>query len=204
MLPVNEQPFESALMQTVRACNPFRIRFDANRYSVPAEYASQRLQLHAYPDRLCVYADGQLIARHRRGYDRHQDIEDPEHPKALLAQRHHAREQKLLARFLTLSPQAELYYHKLAERRRKARHPVHQLVALREIYGQEAVARAREDALHVAAFSSEYIANLLQSRARHCPDTSTPWHVPRAGDALEIELAEPDLSLYDPTAEDPS
>ena len=201
---LNELPFEAALIKPVRACNQFRIRFDANRYSVPAEYASQRLQLHAYPDRLCVYANGQLIARHRRCYDRHQNIEDPDHPKALLAQRRNAREQKLLARFLTLSAQAEAYYHKLAERRLNARHHVHKIVALADIYGQEAVARALADALHFEAFSSEYIANLLQSRARPPTDAPAPLHVPRAGDALEIELAEPDLSLYDPTEEDPS
>lgn len=201
LLPLNEQPFETALIKPLRASNQFRISFDANHYSVPAEYASQRLQLHAYPDRLCVYANGQLIARHRRSYDRHQDIEDPDHPKALLTQRRNAREQKLLARFLTLSPQAETYYQHLAERRLNARHHVHKILALSDRYGQEAIARALTDALHFEAFSSEYIANLLQSRARHQPDSPAPLHVPRAGDALDIEVAEPDLSLYDPTEE---
>ena len=199
--PLSEQPFDAALIKPVRATNQFRIHFDANRYSVPAEYASQRLQLYAYPDRLCVYANGQLIARHRRCYDRHQDIEDPDHPKALLAQRRNAREQKLLARFLALSAQAEAYYHHLAERRLNARQHVHKIVALSELYGPQATARAITDALHFEAFSSDYIAHLLQSRARHW-DAPAPLHVPRAGDALEIELAEPDLSLYDASEED--
>ena len=66
-----------------------------------------------------MYHQDKLIARHARCYERHRDIEDPDHPKALLQQRRNAREQKLLGRFLTLSPQAEAYYQALAERRLK-------------------------------------------------------------------------------------
>lgn len=202
LLPLPEQPFDSAWLKTVRVSNQFRVSFDANRYSVPAEYASQHVLLKAYPERLCIYADNKLIARHPRCYDRHQDIEDPDHPRALLAQRRNAREHKMLARFLALSPQAEAYYHQLAERRFNARHHVHKIVALSEIYGLEAVARAIDDALSFEAFSSEYIANLLESRARLRMPEAIPLHVPRAGDLLDVDVPEPDLALYEPTEEE--
>lgn len=200
--PLPEQPFDAALIQTVRASNQFRITFDTNRYSVPAEYASQRVLLKAYPERLCLYANGQLIARHRRSYARHQDIEDPDHPKALLAQRRNAREQKLLARFLALSPQAETYYLHLSERRLNVQHHLHKIVALSEIYGTEPVARALSDALSFEAFSCEYIANLLAQRQHLAPDQVAPLHVPRAADQLELDINEPDLSIYDTPDED--
>ena len=186
----------------MRASNQFRINFDAHRYSVPTEYANRRVLLKAYPDRLCIYADSKLIARHRRRYDCHRDIENPEHPRALFAQRRNAREHKLLARFLTLSPQAEAYYHQLAERRLNARHHVHKIVALSEIYGTEVVARALDDALQFEAYSCEYIANLLESRARQRPHDIAPLQVPRAGDLLQLDVPEPDLSLYDCPEED--
>src|SRR5690606_9416699 len=107
------------------------------------------------------YDDVKLIARHRRSYDQHGDFEDPDHPKALLEQRRSARAQRQLARFLALAPVAETYYAELAARRFNPRHHVNKIVALSEIYGSEAVARALEDACHFQAFSSEYIANLL-------------------------------------------
>lgn len=182
-------------VHTVRASNRFRVTFETNRYSVPAEYASQRLTLKAHPDRICVYHQETLIARHRRSYDRHGDFEDPDHPRALLAQRRSARAQRQLARFLALSPKAETYYAELAARRFNARHHVNKIVALSEIYGTEAVARALEDACHFQAFSSEYVANLLESRARTRPEPS-PLHLTRHRDLLELELPEPDLSLY--------
>ncbi|MCP4042788.1 MAG: transposase, partial [Gammaproteobacteria bacterium] len=136
-------PYDLGSVHTVRASNRFRVSFDANRYSVPAEYASTVLSLKAYPDRLCIYHQDKLISHHPRSYDRYQDFEDPDHPKELLAQRRGAREQKMLARFFTLSPQAEAYYRGLVKRRLNALHHVQKIVALSEIYDADALARAR-------------------------------------------------------------
>jgi transposase len=187
---------------TARASNRFRVSFEANRYSVPAEYASQQLTLKVYPDRLCIYHRDKLIARHRRSYDRRCDVEDPDHPRALLEERRSARAQRLLARFLTLSPKAETYYAELALRRLNAPHHVQKIVALSEIYGTEATARALEDTCQLQAFSCEYIANLLESRARTLPEPSA-LHLTRRSDLLELELPEPDLSVYAPDDADP-
>ena len=141
--PLNPMPYDVARIASVRASKQFRVRLDTNTYSVPAEYASTRVTLKAYPDRLCIYHQDKLIARHIRSYDRRQDIEDPDHPKALLAQRRNAREQRLLMRFLSLGPKAQAYYEGLQQRRANARHHLRKIVALSEIYGIEAVARAR-------------------------------------------------------------
>ena len=68
-----------------------------------------------------------------------------------------------------------------------------------DIYAPEAVARAMEDAFAYEAFSAEYIANLLEQRARFTPEASA-LHLTRREDLLEISLAPPDLSLYHTTA----
>jgi hypothetical protein len=188
-------PFDCATVHAVRASSRFRVTYDTNRYSVPAEYASTALTLKVFADRLCIYHHDKLIARHARCYEHHQDLEDPDHPKALLAQRHNAREQKLLGRFLALSPRAEAYYQALAQRRLNPRHHVQKIVALSEIYGTEAVARAMEDAFAFQAFSCEYIANVLESRARLRPEPGA-LHLTRRQDLLELDLPEPDLSAY--------
>ena len=109
-----DKRFDIATVSPQRASTQFRITLDTNRYSVPAEYAGRRLTVKTDPERICVYAADKLIARHIRSYDRHQDFEDPDHPKALLAQRKKARDQKIFMRFLSLSPRADLYYRKLA------------------------------------------------------------------------------------------
>jgi transposase len=194
--PLNPMPYDIGRIETARAGKQFRVTLDTNHYSVPARYVGVRVTLKAYPDRVCIYHQDQLIARHVRCYDRHQDIEDPDHPKALIAQRVQAREQRLWLRFLSLSPQAQTYYDGLEQRRANARHHLRKIVALADIYGTEAVARAIRDALVFHAFSCEYIANLLEMRARERPAAS-PLHLTRRQDLLEIDIDPPDLSSYE-------
>ena len=78
--PLPELLYDIGAVHTVRASNRFRVTFDTNRYSVPAEYASQRLTLKSYPERLCIYHHDRLLARHPRSYERHRDFEHPDPP----------------------------------------------------------------------------------------------------------------------------
>jgi transposase len=194
--PLPPNPFDAATVSQVRASSQFRITIDTNRYSVPAEYAGTRLTLKAYPDRLCVYCKDKLIARHVRSYDRYQDFEDPDHPKELLNQRKKARDQKILMRFLALSPKAEQYYRKLEQRRMNPHHHVRKIVALSEIYDPDAVTTAMEDAFTFEAFSSEYITNLLEQRSRSLPEPGA-LHLTRREDLLQIKVDQPDLTIYE-------
>jgi transposase len=203
--PLPLHPFDIATVSQVRASRQFRITLDTNRYSVPAHLAGQALTLKTYPDRLCLYHQNQLVARHARSYDRHGDFEDPDHPKPLLEQRKKARDHQLFMRFLALSTQAELYYQQLEQRRLNPHHHVRKIVALSDIYGQEAVARALADALEYQAFAADYIANLVEQRARFTPEAS-PLHLTRRADLLDLHLQPPDLSLYQettPTSDNP-
>jgi transposase len=201
--PVPLHPFDIATVSQVRASRQFRITFETNRYSVPAHYAGHALTLKTYPDRLCLYLGEQLIARHGSSYDRHQDIEDPDHPKPLLEQRKKARDHKVFMRFLALSPHAEAYYLKLEERRLHPHHHVRKMVALSDVYTPEAVTRAMEDAFVYEAFSADYIANLVEQRARFTPEASA-LHLTRRSDLLDVSLAPPDLSIYHATPQPPS
>lgn len=193
--PLPSRSYDLGVILPARASSQFRVRVDTNSYSVPAEYAGAALTLKLYPDCLCIYHQDKLIARHVRCYDRHRDIEDPDHPRALLAQRRRASDQKLLLRLLNLTPKAEAFYQGLSERRLNVLHHVRKIVALSEIYGNEKTARAITDALEFGAFSCEYIANLLEQRERLLPEPAA-LHLTRRADLLELELPEPNLGLY--------
>ena len=163
---------------------------------MPARYAGQLLTLKSYADRVCIYERDQLVARHLRSMDRHQDIEDPEHAQLLVAQRKSAREQRLLVQFLALSPRAQAYFEGLELKRIDARSHMRKIVALSEIHGKEAVCRALDDGLELQAFSSEYIANILAARRRISPEPAA-LQLTRRMDLLDLEMPEPDLSIYD-------
>ena len=194
--PLNPMRYDIARIEDQRASKQFRVTLDTNRYSVPAEYASQRVTLKATPDWVCVYHQDKLIARHVRSYDRRKDLEDPDHPKALLAQRRNAREQRLLMRFLSLSRHAQVYYEGIEQRRLNPRHHLRKIVALSEIYGVDTVDRAIQDGIAFEAYSCEYIANILEMRARALPEPGA-LHLTRRQDLLDIEIAAPDLSPYE-------
>ena len=193
---LNPAGFDLARVCAVRATKQFRVLLDTNHYSVPARCAGQRLTLKAYADRVCIYERDQLVARHARSMDRHQDIEDPEHARALLAQRKSAREQRLLVQFLALSPRAQAYREGLEAKRVNARVHLRKILALAELHGTEAVARALDDGLQLQAFSAEYIANILAARRRIGVEPAA-LQLTRRADLLELELPEPDLSIYD-------
>ena len=194
--PLHPLAYESAIVETARVNSQFRIKVDGNAYSVPCQYASSKLTLKRLADRLLVYDGVNLVAEHVRSYDRNQDYELPDHVQPLLLERKKARDQKLFLRFLGLSSKAEEYYRQLQQRRLNPKHHVQKIVALSELYGIDAVARAMEDAFTYQAFSCEYLANILQQRQRPAEEPGA-LHLTRQQDLLELELPAPDLSLYD-------
>jgi len=194
--PLPPHPYDCALIHPALVNTQFRVRIDGNRYSVPPAYAGRKLLLKLYPDRLCLYDGQRLVAEHLRSYERGVDIEHPEHAKPVLERKRRADQQHLFKRFLALSPRAEAYYRQLAERKLSWRLHLRKIMALADIYGPEKVARALDDALAYEAFSSEYIANILEQRERRLPEPG-PLTLIRKQDQLEIDLPDPDLSIYE-------
>ncbi len=193
---LNPAGFDLARVSTVRVTKQFRVPLDSNHYTVPARYAGHRLTLKTYADRVCMYDQQQLIVRHARSMDRHKDIADPEHEQQLIVQRKSAREQRLVVQFLAISPRAQSYREGLEAKHVNARAHLRKIVALVEIHGKEAVSRALDDGLELAAFSAEYIAHILTARKR-IGEEPAALQLTRRADLLELELPEPDLSIYD-------
>jgi hypothetical protein len=190
------------VVKTVPVSNQCRVVVDTNTYTVPSKYASRLLTLKLYADRLRFFDGEALVAEHVRSYDRRQDFENPDHVREVVSQRRKAERGRNLLRFLKLSPRAQGYYEQLLERRMNAAHHVQKILALGEIYGAPAVRRAIEDAHELSAFSSEYICNLLEQRARFLPEVGA-LHLTRGADMLELELPAPDLSVYQKRAAKP-
>jgi transposase len=194
--PLPARPYDLATIRPLPVNSRFRVLFETNRYSVPAHLAGASVLVRIYPDRLAVYHQDQCVAEHPRSFERYRDFEHPDHARPLLEQRHRARDQQLLHRFLSLCPQAPDYYEQLRQRRLNARHHVQKILALLEIYGADKVSRALQDAHEYKAYSCEYIANILEQRARQLPEPGA-LHLTRAADLLELDLPAPDLSVYE-------
>ena len=82
--PLPTHPPELSPLLKVLVHSTGRVRFQTNDYSVPIQYAYQRLTLQATPFRVCIFADSELVADHPRCYEKHQVIEDWRHYVPLL------------------------------------------------------------------------------------------------------------------------
>jgi len=194
--PLPERVYDVATIRTLPVNNRFRVIFETNRYSAPAHLSGTSVLAKIYPDGLAFYHQDQCVAEHVRSYEHHRDFELPEHARPLLEQRRRARDQQQLHRFLSLCPQATQYYQQLLQRRLNAHHHIQKILALLEIYQADKVTRALQDAHEHHAYSCEYVANILEQRARPRPEPGA-LHLTRASDLLELDLPQPDLSVYE-------
>jgi len=71
--------FDGYFEQPCRVSSTCLVSYDRNRYSVPAEWAGQRVSLRAWADRIGVVAEDTLIAEHARSFGRERMILDPWH-----------------------------------------------------------------------------------------------------------------------------
>lgn len=196
LLRVNQLPFDCATIKTVKSNNQFRVLFEGNRYSVPFEYASSILTMRIYPDLITMYHENKLIAQHARSYEKNMDFELHAHVKKLLEEKRNAKDQKLLRAFFKLSSNSEKYYLGIKEKRFNAAEHIRKIMTLSEIYGGDDIRRAIDDALEFKAYSSDYIANLLEQRKRLTPKAA-PLHLMRKRDMLDIDFDQPNMNLYE-------
>lgn len=194
-LPAGRHPCD--VRKAAAASNRFRITVDTNRYSVPSQYASRKVTVSLTSDRIRAYDAEQtaLIADHARCYGHRQDIVDPDHERELVLRTRYARDQHQLSTFLTLGGHAEAYLNGLRDKRPDWRGHVRRINALAEIHGRDQVARLLADACEQHAYSSEYVLNILEARKRLRPPSS-PLHLTRSSDLLDLDLPDPDLQLY--------
>lgn len=184
------------LVRDAVADSRFRVSVGTNRYSVKCEAASRRVRLELSPGRVVVRGmEGDLLADHQRCFGYRQEIADPDHGRPLEAVAGSAAERMLVARFLALGSAAGRYLDGLRERVPSWRNHLRQILAMADVHGREAVSRQLEDCLAQGAFSASYIHNLLDLRTRG-EAASSPLHVTRNADLMDITLTAPDLEVY--------
>jgi len=195
--PLVRVPHPCSAIQDVVSNSCCRVTVETNRYSIPPAFASSRLVLHRYVDRIVIVSpDGQHVANHIRSFGRNKDIVDPVHLQAFKCLTSRARENRQITTFLTLGSDAQAYLNGLKEKRPDYRNHVRKINAQIEIFGREAVSRALADAHEHQAYSADYVFNILQARQPTGPVPSSPLSLIRNSDLLKIQLPEPNLNIY--------
>jgi transposase len=87
LLPLPSFPHQCCISHPVKANHYSLVSFDGNRYSVPVEYQSSKLILHAYAWKIEIGCGDRIIATHKRQYGKKQDVMEVEHYLPLLLKR---------------------------------------------------------------------------------------------------------------------
>lgn len=140
------------------------VRVGTNRYSVPVAYAHRSVSVLAYPEKVEVLCQGEVISRHERSYGQNQDILDPTHYIPLLERRpallHHGKafqEWKLPEIF-------ERARRRLQEKNIRGDREYIRILRLHERHTTDQIASALEQAEEIGCLGADEVEMLLLKR----------------------------------------
>jgi len=161
-LPANPYPTDERVEVSVGK-TPY-IRFDLNDYSVPHTLVRRTLVVAATLDQVRILDGNQVVATHRRSFDRDQQIEDPAHIAALAERKHHARKERGMDRLHHAVPSTRQMLVAIAERGGNLGSVTNRLLGLLDANGAEALERAVKEAM---VSNTPHLAAVHQILERH-------------------------------------
>lgn len=171
-----------------------RVRFQTNDYSVPVEYAYQRLTLKADPFRVRLFAGSVQVADHPRCYDKRQVIEDWRHYLSLLLKKSFAVPWASALRKAELPASFEAARLDLVAHRSDGNREFVRLLELCVTHSLEAVEAALSQARGQGGWSADTVRHLLHFQSGH--DAPTPPLDPSVYPAYQGATPPPDLLAY--------
>jgi transposase len=166
LLPLPHHPFETDLVTPVRSRKTIYVHFDLNDYSIPPRCVGRPLTLIASEDSVRILDGTQEVGRHRRSFDRHRRVDDPDHLNALLAEKQRALGSIPSARLLAAVPVAEALLNACFKRGETASVTTEKLLMLLDDYGDKELCAAVEEALLSQTPRVSSIAYILAKRRR--------------------------------------
>src|SRR5580704_19576791 len=116
LLALPDNPYPLIERVAVKVGKTPYVRFDLNDYSVPHTKVGRLLTVLADPHEVRVVDGTEILACHRRSYDKGDQIEDPTHIEALVADKRAARRHRGIDRIARATPASQALLLRAAER----------------------------------------------------------------------------------------
>jgi len=203
LLPPPAHPFDSPIVRTLCSRKIIFVRFDLNDYSIPPAAVGRPLTLMASPSEVRILDGVAVVARHRRSYDRGEEIKDPAHIDALLAEKRHALGAAPGGRLQHQVPASQEF---LAAAFRRGESPARlttRLLVLLDDYGAAALQAALGEALERQTPSLASVIFILarNQRTRRRP-VAPAVDLSRRPDLADLSVETQNLEDYDELATD--
>jgi transposase len=145
VLPDNPAPLLERVSVSVGK-TPY-VRFDLNDYSVPHDHVRRVLTVLADPHEVRIVDGAEVLARHRRSYDKGAQVEDADHVQALADDKRAARQHRATDRLAQAAPASQVLLVRAAERGASLGTITAALLRLLERFGAAALQAAILEAL---------------------------------------------------------
>jgi hypothetical protein len=123
------------------------LRFDLNDYSIPHTHVGRPLEILATLQTVRIFDATQLIAEHPRSFDKGEQVEDPEHIAALVADKRAGRAHRALDCLHHAAPNSAAFFALAAEHGVNLGTLTRGLLQILETHGAEALQKAMSAAL---------------------------------------------------------
>jgi transposase len=203
LLPLPIHPFDSDLLVPVKPGKTIYVRFDLNDYSIPPSALDRQITLAASESTIRILDGSQEIARHRRTYDRRQQILDPEHQEELLKEKRKALGSTRGSRLSQAVPESGALLDAAFARGESAGRQTTQLLNLLDLYGAKELRAAVCEALDRKTPRASSVAFILNQRRRsNKRRIPHPVDLSRHPELENLSVTPHNLETYDDLAKD--
>jgi len=177
-------PYDACEKVSTRASSISMVRYRSNDYSVPVAYAHHEVQVRGYVHEVVIGCGTEVIARHRRSYEKADMVFDPMHFLPLLEQKVGALDQAAPLQGWVL-PDEFTILRRLLEARmgRRGKREYVQILRLLETFELGHVHSAVRQALDLGAIGYDAVKHLVLCRIERRPprlDLDIYPYLPRA------------------------
>ena len=203
LLPLPAHRFDSDQIIPVQSRKIIYVRFDLNDYSIPPAAVGRPLMLAASESTVRILDGSQEIARHRRSYDRRQQILDPAHQEELLKEKRKALGSTRGSRLAQAVPESETLLDAAFGRGESAGSQTAQLLNLLDLYGAGELRAAVCEALERKTPRASSVAFILNQRHRSSKRrTPSPVDLSRHPELENLSVTPHSLETYDELSKD--
>ena len=184
LLPLPAAPYDPSDRHTTRVSSLSLVRYRTKDYSVPVAYGHREVLIRGYVDRVVISCGADVIARHRRSYERDDFVFDPIHYLPLLERKTGALDQSAPLAGWDLPEEFGTLRRLLESRRgRRGKREFVQVLRLMETFSQQDVHSAVRAAIRLGALSADAVRHLVLCGIEGRPprlDLDLYPHLPRA------------------------
>lgn len=204
LLPLPDNPYPLLERVDVKVGKTPYVRFDLNDYSVPHSKVQRLLTVLADPHQVRIVDGAEILASHRRSYDKGAQIEDPTHIEALVADKRAARRHRGTDRLAWAAPASQDLLVRAAERGDNLGANTAALLRLLDRYGAAELEAAIRDALERGVPHPNAVRLALERRReqRQQPPP-VAFELPAHLEARDAHVTPHRLDAYDQLKERP-